>query len=163
MATWTIISGPGTTGSGTQLVGCTIKKKQVGGTVTYEFKAPKAGATPPVTPPAPDLTNIPFNGSTWSVSSTTAPPTWSGSCSNTTSPTGDPGTWTAVSGSGGEDDDDDVGTTRKRKKRAKATGKKSAKSAKSVKSASSAKTTKGTKSAKSSKGTKSTKRTRGRG
>jgi len=159
MATWTIISG---TGTGTQLVGCKIVKTVRNGVVTYQFVGRPVGETPPaLNTTAPNLTNVPYNQSNWNISSTTPPPTWSGSCNNTTSPELDPGTWTAQSGGGGDDDDDLVRKVRS-KKSAKATSKKSVKAA-SKKSASSTKSAKGTKSSKSTRSTKSTKRTRGRG
>jgi hypothetical protein len=159
MAKWTIISG---TGTGTQLVGCEIVKTMRGGTVTYQFVGAPVGSPPPATnTTAPTLTNVPYKGNTWNISSTTAPPTWTGSCNNTLSPEGADGTWQAQSGGGG-DDDDDLVKKRKSRKSAKATSKKSVK-ATSKKSASAAKSTKGTKGTKGSKSTKSTKRTRGRG
>lgn len=160
MATWTIIRG---TGSGTQLVGCKIVKTVRAGVVTYQFVGAPVGEVPPtINITAPAFANVPYKGSTWNISSTTPPPTWLGTCSNTTSPEADDGTWQAQSGGGG---DDEVGRTGRSKKSAKATSKKSIKgtSKKSASSAKSAKGTKGTKSGKSAKSTKSTKRTRGRG
>src|ERR1051326_5686596 len=103
MATWTIISG---TGSGTQLVGCKIVETHTGGTITYEFKAAGTGAPPTLNTTPPNLNNVPYNNSTWNIASSTAPPTWSGTCINTTSPEQDPGTWTAESGGGGGIDDE---------------------------------------------------------
>ena len=151
MATWTIISG---TGTGTQLVGCKIVKTVRNGVVTYQFvgKGVNEG-NPTINTTAPNLINVPYNQNTWYISSATPPPTWSGSCNNSTSIGGDPGTWQAQSGGGG---DDEVGGTGRSKKSAKATSKKSAKGT-SKKSASS------TKGAKSAKSAKSTKRTKGRG
>jgi hypothetical protein len=159
MATWTIISG---TGVGTQLIGSKIVKTVRNGVVTYQFVGRLAGENPPATnTTAPNLTNVPFNQSTWNISSATAPPTWSGTCNNTTTPTGADGTWQAQSGGGGDDEFGSKGKSKKSakatsKKSVKGTGKKSASAAKSV-SKKSAKSTKGT------KGAKGAKKTRGRG